>query len=109
MNVDITRMIYTQLPLYLTWVAGIVLALVFWRRHPRVSLLAALAFAVLLTNSVIGNYLAASLPLMLHERGLTLNQLGPLLFARGMVQSVISAAATGLLIAAAFGWRHTKQ
>lgn len=43
-----------QLPLYLAWLVGIVLALMRWRRHPRVSLLVVAAVGAFIVDAVLG-------------------------------------------------------
>ncbi len=46
-----------QLPIYLVWLIGLLLALVNWRRHPRPSLLAFIAFVLFLVSAMTGTLL----------------------------------------------------
>ena len=96
-------------PLYIAWMVGFVLALARWRRHPRISLLAAWGFALLFLASLAGNYVSVRLPLMLVSKGMPINQLGPWYLGVGVAQSLINAVATGLLIAAVFTGRRSDQ
>jgi MFS family permease len=97
-----------QFPVVLVWLIGLVLSLVYWRRHPKVSLLTFIAIAGLLVSSLIGTYLSVWLPVTLQERGWSANQIGTVIAARGIIGSLIAAVLWGLLIAAIFGWR-SKQ
>jgi len=55
------------------WVIGFVLALSRWRRHPRVSLFALLAFGMMLVNS----FQRLLLPPIINYYGWTADQMGP--------------------------------
>jgi hypothetical protein len=96
----------TQLPVILVWLIGLVLALVYWRRHPTVSLLAIIAIVGFLVTSLVGTYLSVWLPLTLQERGWSIGRIGILMTARGVIGSLISAVLWALLLAAVFGWRN---
>ena len=43
----------TRAPFLIVYIVGLVMALVLWRRHPRVSLLSAIAFAMLLVSTIL--------------------------------------------------------
>jgi hypothetical protein len=96
----------TQLPVILVWLIGLVLSLVYWRRHPTVSLLAIVAIVGFLITSLIGTYLSVWLPLILQERGWSIGQIGMLLTARSIIGSLVSAVLWALLLAAIFGGRN---
>jgi hypothetical protein len=101
-----------QLPVILVWLVGLVLSLIYWQRHPKVSRLALIALIGFLIIEVIGSYVSIWLPLTLHERGLAASQIGIILFVRGIFSSLVSAILWGLLVAAIFGWRgntHGEQ
>jgi hypothetical protein len=94
-----------QLPVYLVWLAGIVLALVNWRRHPRVSLLLLIAMVLFFLDAAIGPVLNLRLA-MLRNRESLVN--GPrLVFLIDLARSLIHATSYGLLLGAIFGWRET--
>jgi hypothetical protein len=95
----------TQIPVLLAWLVGIILAIVYWRKHPRVSLLTLIAIVALLAKSLIGSAVAMWLPITLREQGWVASQIGVILVVIGIVQSLVSAVLWGLLLAAIFGWR----
>lgn len=92
-------------PLYLVWLAGIVLAVVRRPRHPRVSLCITIALVVLLLVSISATIFAATVPLIVLRNGWTASQLGAIFaFVNGSAR-LIDAAAWVLVLVAAFGWR----
>jgi hypothetical protein len=97
----------SQSPIYLVWLAGIILAIVYRERHSRVSLLTGVALGVLLVETVIGTYLSVSLPVILFRRGIDASAIAPILNAVNCVRSLIAAAMWGLLLVALFGWRQS--
>lgn len=102
-----TFMVYlVQSPVILVWLIGLVLSLVYWRRHPTVSLVAIIAIMGFLVISLISTYVSTWLPMTLRERGWSIGQIGIALTARGIISSLVSAVLWGLLLAAIFGWRN---
>jgi hypothetical protein len=91
-----------QLPVYLALLAGIVLALVFWRRHPTVSLLGVIAFVLLLIVGVVGTFLSAYLPITLQRQGLRAADIGYTIGIINLVASVVAAGAWAALLVAFF-------
>jgi hypothetical protein len=85
--------IFTQTPVYLVWLIGIVLALVNWKKHSSVSLVALIAFVVLFL-------LAFVTQLITPHHGVNWTQTGIAFF-----EALIRAGAWGLVLAAVFGWR----
>jgi hypothetical protein len=98
-----------KLPVILVWLVGFILALVFWRRHPKVSLLTLIAIGGFLLGSLINSFLAVQLPLMLQQRGWTTSQIGVALSLNAIISSLLSAVFWGLLFAAIFGWRGRRD
>jgi hypothetical protein len=98
-----------QVPVILVWLTGIVLAIVFWKRQPRVALLAVIAFAGFLVMNVINTYLNLWLPLTLQRQGMQLSMIATLQTVRGILSSLASAALWALIVAAIFGWRKENQ
>lgn len=96
-----------QSPIYLVWLVGIILAIVFRQRHTKVSLLTVIALGVLLVETAIGTYLSVSLPMLLIRQDMNASAIGPILSAIGCVRSLIAAAMWGLLLVALFGWRQS--
>lgn len=90
-----------QAPFLLLWLAGILLALRRWSKHPRVSLAATIAFAMLLLNAWLGTFLSAWLPGFLLQRGLRNAQIMVALQARSIIAVIILMLPWGLLLARA--------
>jgi len=96
-----------QLPFYLVWLVGMLLALVRWRRHPTVSLLALLAFILFLTASMVGTFLSVW-ALVLQRDSTDVNRAWTLsLITLG--RTVAGTVAWILLLLALFGWRTSLQ
>ena len=91
-----------QLPLWVAWLVGIVLALVFWRKHPRPSMLALIAVVLLLLQSLVG---IVELVWIVSQMRLTTEQRGVLVSLLAGARTIISTVAWGLLLGAQFGWR----
>jgi hypothetical protein len=97
-------------PNLLVDLVGIVLALVWWRRRPGVSLLALVAFGIFLVLAVGGSFLFAWLPQYLREaRGWSFEQTWALLDALAMMRNSIGGAAVILLLVAIFGGRSPQR
>jgi hypothetical protein len=90
----------------MVWVIGFALALLRWRRHPRVSLFALLAFATMLVSYL----LRVALPPIMRESGWLTDQIRPIFFAAiGVFSALTSAIAWAFVIRAIFGWRDGPQ
>jgi hypothetical protein len=89
-------------PGFLVDVVGIILALVWWRRHPRVSLLTLLAIGLGVSVAIGGSFLLTWLPGHLEQRGWTFAQTGALYPVIGFIRSAIGAVAFALLLSAVF-------
>jgi hypothetical protein len=48
-----------QLPVFIAWIAGIILALVYWKRRPKVSLVALMAFIGFIFLRIIASVYSA--------------------------------------------------
>jgi hypothetical protein len=91
-----------QLPLCLVWLVGIILALVGLRKHPMPSLLALIAFGLLLVQALVGTVAYVAI---FSQREVTSEQLQVRLSVLAVARTVISTVAWGLLLGALFGWR----
>lgn len=103
---ELARMYVPQLPLHCVWIAGIVLALAGWRKHPNVSLLAVLAFgtniALALIQPLVWRYVVSELAS--RADGEAQRQI---LFASfHFVWCCLHAIPWLLVLAAIFGWRR---
>ncbi|MCB0214298.1 MAG: hypothetical protein KDJ52_33475 [Anaerolineae bacterium] len=94
----------SQLPVILVWLAGFIMAIVFWRRHPRVSLLTVIAMVGFFINTLVGTYISLWLPRM-QPQGWSMEQIGMAFAVSGFIRAFISAILWGLLLVAVFGWR----
>ena len=101
--------IATLAPIIITWVVGIVLALSRWRRHPRVSLFAIIAFFMLISARVVTRFLYIWTPTIMRDRGWSTSELGTIFAVIGAVSALIDTAAWALVICAIFGWRDQRQ
>ncbi len=104
--VPMFTVLLTQLPNILVLLIGFVLSLVYWQRHPRVSLLTTIATAGFLINLLVSSSLSV-LPLLWLEQGWETSQMGIIMTTIGIITSLLSAVYWGLLFTAIFGWRKT--
>jgi hypothetical protein len=91
--------------LIIAWLIGIALALSRWRRHPRVSLFAFLAFAMMLVNIL----LPILLPPIILNYSTTADQIEPIFTAIRIFNGLASVVAWALVLYAIFGWRDGRQ
>jgi hypothetical protein len=100
-----------QLPVLLVWLVGLVLAIVYWKRHPRVSLLALIGLAGLFIANVLGSLVSLWLPLIVEQTGLPggMQQYALINAIRTIAGSLISAVFWVLVIAAIFGGRRKPE
>ncbi len=95
----------TQLPIILVLLIGFILSLVYWRRHPKVSLLTAIATVGILASLLTRTFLNTWLPMTLYQQGWNTSQVRIVLTTSGVIFSLLSAVLGGLLLTAIFGWR----
>ncbi len=95
----------TQLPIILVLLIGFILSLVYWRRHPKVSLLTAIATVGILASLLTRTFLNTWLPMTLYQQGWNTSQVRIVLTTSGVIFSLLSAVFWGLLLTAIFGWR----
>jgi hypothetical protein len=102
--------IVMSMPLILIWVIGIVLALSRWRRHPRVSLFAIIAFSVFIVSVIVVSILTArATTAMMSSPNLSVNETIPVLGIIVIIQQLISAVAWAFILGAIFGWRDHRE
>jgi len=105
-TVILSTYLFNQLPVILVWIVGVILALFYRKRYPRISLMALAAIVIVFVNSAAGAFLNLYFPLTLHARGWSANQISLVSTGSAIVQSVIAAVAWGLVLAAIFGERN---
>ena len=101
---DLLKPFLVHSPLIAVYLVGIVLALKYWQRHSKVSLLTLVAFSILLVG------LFMNLGLIMREPG-AIKDYHSFYAVFGLIRMLSSTVAYGLLIAAIFGWRqdHTAE
>ena len=95
----------TQSPLGAVCVVGLILALAFWGRCPRASLLTLIATGLLLLSSVAFTLLQVFFLYTMRGAGWTSSELGLALTVVDVARSLARAAAVALLLAAVFSDR----
>jgi hypothetical protein len=95
-----------QLPVYLVLLAGILVAVTTWRKHPRMSMCAISGIGIIFLTTLIATQLGNSLPVYLHARGLPARFMGTVLLVINLAHSITAAAGWALVLWALFGWRN---
>jgi hypothetical protein len=89
-----------ELPAILVWLAGLVLAIVTWRRHPQVSGLVICSLVLFLLDVVAGAWSAARLPFLAGGAA------GMLVGLAAGLRGLVRALAWILILVAVFGRRR---
>ncbi len=99
-----------SLPLLVVWIGGILLAIAYWPRYPRVAALVVCALALAcLSLFVSALTTSALLPVLVQLRGGTVRRLESTLLLAGIVRTLLDALAWGLLVAAVFVGRAQPE
>lgn len=102
---SIVGTLIARLPVLIVWAAGVVIAVVRWQRHRRVSMLLVLGLAILFVNSIVAGFLDVWLPIQLFRGGTHPPRVGLILTGRNILQSLIGAAGWALVLVAALAER----
>ena len=94
-----------SLPLYLIWIIGLVLSIVHWKKHSRVSLFTFISLSILLVLSLISVFLELWLPINAFNEGFSAREIGIIWMRIKVIASVISSIAWSMLFVAIFGGR----
>jgi hypothetical protein len=97
-----------QLPLYITWLVGIVLALVWWKRHPRVSLLAVIGLTAMLILTVLTSIANLWLPFWIENFGTGRMGISVIFLIMNILEGILMAGIWIVVLAAIFNGRKTK-
>lgn len=97
--------ILLQIPALLLMLAGVILALIYWRQNAKVSLLVIVAMMLLLAVSVSSMLQRVLLPFLIDTQWWVSLRISRLTSCLGIVLPLLNAVALGLLLRAAFGWR----
>jgi high-affinity Fe2+/Pb2+ permease len=106
MLMNILTGLVSGLPVYLVWLVGVIYALVTWRKHPGISVLAIAALLMQLLVSLVFIALTRTVPQIVQkESDLTSAQMSMMFSAFALGQSCLSAVAYLLLLLAVFKGR----
>ncbi|HET8843777.1 MAG TPA: hypothetical protein VFN35_20100 [Ktedonobacteraceae bacterium] len=92
----------SALPFALMLLIGIVIAIIRWQRHPRLSLLVTITLILLIVSRILSTAAADSIPLILVRTQISFVTLSIYSSLFGLI---ITAPLWGLLFWAIFGWR----
>lgn len=101
--------LFRQFPVTAVWIIGLILCLVFWRRHPKVSLLALVAIIGFLVNLLIDAYLNIKIPMLVNDSGFSTARFNFMLTMKSNISSLVSAVLWILIGVAIFGWRSKTE
>src|SRR5437660_506137 len=93
-------------PLFLVWLIGLILSLATWRKHPQVSLLAAVGFGIQLFQSAAGILFNFWIISQRGSFGWSGENMGLIFNISSIIQMSLSAIAWVLIILAIFRWRY---
>lgn len=99
----------TQLPVYLVWIGGMLMAVVNWRRNPRAAQLTLVALFIFFMTSIGGTAISTWLPLTLHARGMAAQQMGIVSAIINTIRAIFNALAFGILFAVIFSWQGESR
>lgn len=97
-----------QLPMFILYIVGIILAIKHWSDYQKASVLALIGFVTLILQTIIFSVLNISLPQLFMKNGLSASEMGVYFSVFGLFRSVLSAASWGLVVAAVFTQRYKK-
>ena len=86
----------------MVWLAGAILSIIYWQRHPKVSRLTLIAIAIFLVASLVSTYTNLYLPILLRDLGWTDGQLTLYYPLHSIVVSLSQAVGWGFILAAIF-------
>jgi hypothetical protein len=93
-------------PLLLVWLIGLIISLVTWRKHPQVSLLAAVGFGIQLLQSTAWMLFFYWITSQRGAFGWSAENMSLILGIANLIQTSLSAIAWVLIILAIFRWRY---
>jgi uncharacterized membrane protein len=100
-----------DIPFWVLWFIGIVVAIVRWRHHPGASILSIFAFLLFYASTIIGGFSSFNTPFFVSPLGTPLTTLRLFEFGRVFISAVTAFVGWILLIIAFFAWRsnHKQQ
>ena len=97
-----------QLPAALPPLVGLVIAVMNWKKHRTVSLLALIGFVLLLVNLVLGMLTTLS-PFAMLQSGMRVASYGAIMGVVGVLRTLLETIGLSLLVAAIFMGRKPAQ
>lgn len=94
--------IVVQLPIFLVWIAGIILAIVYWKRAPRPAAFTLIAIAIFIVTAFLSVIINSNVLMGLHARGMPIATVSFILGGLNIVISLVRAFGWGLILAAIF-------
>ncbi len=102
----LTLVVY--IPLYITWLVGVIVAVVNWKRAPKASLFTVIAVAVMFLMNVFRQMFSINFPLWASRQGnMPMSQIAIIMAVIGFIETLLAAGCWGLIFAAIFGGRKT--
>ncbi len=98
-----------QSPLYLVWLAGIIIAILNLRNYPKISIFTIIALGIFICKRAVLSVLYWYIPLMCQNYGWTNRNISVFYQISGVLDSFISAFCWGLIIAAVFSNRTAEE
>jgi uncharacterized membrane protein len=101
---------FIQLPIFIAWLVGIMLAIINWRRYPRASLLTSLSLILFIFLALVSPVINDRLPILLRAWfGFPFRQEAVISVFIGFIESIVRAIAWLLLFVAMFSWRSSTE
>jgi hypothetical protein len=94
------------LPLIVVCTTGIVVSIVRWNQHPRLSLLTWLGLGLMLLSRIVLGTLGMWLPLYMREQGWEMQRMGLMTGALALLGNTLSAVGLSVLVYAIFTARE---
>jgi lipoprotein signal peptidase len=105
-NISVFSQLIPQIPVFLVMLAGIILAIVYWRRHPRASAYTLIALMIFLITGLIGTAINIYLPQMLVQGVANIQRAVTILSGLNLAIALVRVVGWGLIFAAIFTGRQ---
>jgi hypothetical protein len=92
-------------PQYLVWIIGLILSIIHYKKHSKVSILTLISLSMLFAFSLIYTFLKLWLPINAMNKGIDVSDISTSLLLITIIKSLLSAVAWSMMITAIFGWR----
>lgn len=103
--INVLQQLLWQMPVLLTYLAAMVVAVIYWARYPKPSLLLLSAMGLLIAVGVGQTVLHAVIIAQRENLGIPVDQIGASLQVTGFVASMFRVVALGLLVMAVYSGR----